>query len=541
MRQFKKYFGITMLVVLVSVGVYFLYIHNFLAYSLGLHPDNINNLNLGSMLARGINPNVFEHATPDEKELFNFTPFLFIFYSIFLRLIESPVQMLAVVNFGVILISFATIYFVTKQWFGVRVALLTLLSAITSVWFVLVFRLNFTAYIAICSFVMIIFYLYWDALEKQSYQSFALCVLCSVLGVLLTTWTVLLPVLYLIFYSLRNPMARAFIFRKKNLQISVVTLAGTLLIAVLLANLFGVKGNLLGNYLQYFYGKRLPEHGGAVHGSSGFLFRLQVFNLMLNNYYEAICTLWQHQRVVAPPVQIIQPFWLIVALLGVVTSFLSEKSKEVFLASYVVLISALLIFVFIPNERYFVIVLPFVYILASLFLWRVIERFSVTTFNREFSWVLLCIGVLLTGSISIKNNYLLYNKIINDYVVGGADRRRHGVDKVRQVIQKAHKSGRQVYVSYNINADRIDLDNYYGLNFEPTLKYLSVSDFLNAAIQFSKSANPGPVYVFDLSRFLVGSDQLEKILLEIGFKQAERIYDLNGNYYKTIYVLGNGT
>jgi hypothetical protein len=537
-QQHKQFFSI-LLLFLFAIGIYFLYSYQFLPYSLGLHPDNVNNLNITSMMMKGINPNDFVHATPDEKELFNTFPAQYLFYSLPMRLFQAPVLMLSILNFLFIGIGFWTIYQVTKKWFDDQAAILSLLGCMVSVWFVLIFRLNFTAYIALCFLSFMLMFLYWEALEKGSHPSLIKFAFIASFGFAVTTWTILIVFLYLAVYSLLDPSARKFIFQRKSIAILLGIPGGILFIVFLLSSIYGVEGNFLGNYIQYFYVKRFPEHGGGVAHNTPLSSHFYMLNLMMNDYYEAVCLLWGHQRVVAKPVQIIQPFWLVSAFLGCMTSLLTRNKKEVFLASYVVFAFLILTIVFIPNERYFIIVIPFMYMLAAVFLVRILNLFPMRVFKKNYIFLGMCLGILVSGGISLKNNYFPYNKIINDYMVGAADRRRHGIEHVRQFIQKQEKKGKDVVVGYNINSDRIDIQNFYELNYSPQKRYLETQDFLMAAAHASKQGLNNASFIFDLSRFLAESEALESALVSLGFQPVERLYDLSGNHYKTIYYLGH--
>jgi 4-amino-4-deoxy-L-arabinose transferase-like glycosyltransferase len=533
---FKKHSDILIYLTL-AVLIYFIDTFQFIKFSMGLHPDNIQNVNIHTMIAQGINPNQFASATARERELFNYAPLFFVFFAPFYKIFNSAVSALAFINYLLALGAGISTFFIARYFTSRKTALLAVLTFILSVWAVLVFRLNFSAYIALPIFSLFSLYFYWRAVaEKSTWMLFFLC-LTVAFGVVLSTWPVFLTLSFCALYTFFSKDARSFIFTLPNLLLLLLAPSAILILSALLGNFLGAEGSILKNYYEYFFIKRYAEHGGEVSVGTSLLQRPHLFYLMLTNYYEAICTLWGHQRVQAPQIQLMNPLFWSTAVLGIVSGIIAEHRKGKFLALYALFCVSVLVFCFIPNERYFIIVVPVLYLLSAQFLTRVVEIFPFGKINRNLIYGAVVVVLVGVSLFNLKTNYLLYNRIINSYIVGGADRRRHGIEETRQYLKQMSGDCSKVYFSYNASNYLISLDNYYQIPYLKNVESLNLNEF---ASMLAVRTEADSCFVYVLSRYLPNSEAIAQFLIQSKMVDRKTLTDIENVEYLDIYFRRNG-
>ncbi len=539
MKTVLKY-GNVLFCALLAVVIYFIYIHNFFGLSLGLHPDNVNNINLHVMLSKGISPNSCPFVTTGaygEREMFNFIPVGYIFFSLMFVFFSNPVVALAVTNYLLILAFFILLFFITKKFFYLRTAVLTLINTILSVWLILIFRMNFSAYIAVCLLSLLIIFFYWKAITARSYGSLAVLCALGLFAFFTTTWPIAVLFFSLFLYSLFDAKARDFIFLSKAPLVILVVSGVVILLFALISMAGGAKGNFIEGYYNYFWGQRFLEHVAGA-GNLSWLDRRRLAYVMLFNYYGELRLLWGHAWADLHPVRLINPLILVIAVLSLAAHIFKKGSFEKFL-SFVCLVNfVVLTAFFIPNERYYVAIVPIFYLMASLLVVRLIDRIPAPWGLRIF--VLVCACSLGLGVYEIQHNYLPYNKVINSYILGDADRRRHGIEDVRAYLAKRLPQYGHIYLGFNVSTERMDLINYFGVNYSPKMSYLESEAFAERLMKsLAQGSRQDELFVYVLSEGYVNTPVVKQFFKDNNVGVCEKLFDVTGFNYMNIYCHGS--
>lgn len=542
-EEFKKNLG---LAVFIAICAYFLFIHGFIKYSLGIHCDNLNNVVLCQMVAKGINPNTFAFTKPDELELYNMSPLNYLAYKVFYKTMESPVVALALNNYIQILLALFCLYFFTNLLFNRRIAVFSVISLMFSVWFILVMRLNFTAYIGVCFFSMLLLFLYWQTINTKSLKLLFGVYATIVLGLLLSTAIFFVVVGFVIIYSFINKQARSFIFEPKTIIFSLITALFFIILLGLISKFLGLEGNILRNYFSYYIHKRFIERGDGSQVISR-LEHAKLLWMLVTDYYRQICYIWRFTPIETKPIQLLNPIFIVTGLSGAVMAIFSKNRCQRYLALFFFYACLILTFLLLPSANYWVIVLPVFFLLSSIFINKLLELLPFKkTANKNRVLVGTIVLIILLGYIDIKNNYLPYNKIINNYQIGAADRTRHGIEDIRQFIAKKTKRVETLYVSYNVFT-LSDINNFYGVNYSPKLKRLGTENFfslldqtisekLKADMNKEEYIKPNKTgFVFIINYGHAWDIEMAGYFKSIGLEPQKKLYDIANFNYANIY------